>query len=306
MEDLLTHIEGRSVYVIAISKSGTTLEPAIAFRFLKQWIHARFDDAKERIVVVTDSKKGSLFSLASRAGYERFVIPEDVGGRFSVLSPVGLLPAACGGLDIQTLFYGAVAELNETVENEENAAARYALLRNALLSAGYETEVLASFEPKLSFFAAWFQQLFGESEGKNSTGVFPTTAAYSTDLHSLGQYLQDGRRTLFETFLLVDSAGRLTIPSDAENEDGLNYIAGRSLDSVNHNAFEATSRAHEAGGVPNMTIRMDCLSEENLGRCIYFFEHAVAIGGYLLGVNPFDQPGVEAYKKEMFAGLSRP
>ncbi len=222
-----------------------------------------------------------------------------------MLTPVGLLPAACGGIDIRSVFYGAVAEFNHLNEQEENDSLRYACLRHTLLKEGYETEVLAHFEPRLDYFAAWFQQLFGESEGKNHGGIFPTVAAYSTDLHSLGQYIQDGRRTLFETFLLVDPARGAVIPSDPENEDGLNYIAGRSLDAVNEKAYEGTSLAHEAGGVPNMTLRMDSLSEENLGRCIYFFEHAVSIGGYLLGVNPFDQPGVEAYKKEMFAALGR-
>lgn len=306
MADLLRYLEGKSVCLIAISKSGTTLEPAISLRFLRQWMHANFQDADKRIVVITDTKRGALFSLSVQAGYERFVIPDNVGGRFSVLTPVGLLPAACGGLDVRAVFYGAVAELNRLAEEEENPALRYALLRYALLKEGYETEVLAHFEPKLSFFAAWFQQLFGESEGKNHSGVFPTIASYSTDLHSIGQYIQDGRRTLFETFLLVDEERSTIIPATSDNEDGLNYVAGWSLDAVNEKAYEGTSRAHETGGVPGMTLRMDSLSEENLGRCIYFFQHAVSIGGYLLGVNPFDQPGVEAYKKEMFEELGRP
>ena len=305
MTDLLDYLNGKSVYLIVISKSGTTLEPAIAFRFLRQWLKSHFEDVHKRIVVITDSKKGALFSLASSSGYERFVIPDDVGGRFSVLTPVGLLPAACGGIDIRSVFYGAVAEFNDLNNLEENDSHRYACLRHTLLKTGYETEVLAHFEPRLDYFASWFQQLFGESEGKNHGGIFPVVAAYSTDLHSLGQYLQDGRRTLFETFLLIDPSHGAEIPSDSENRDGLNYLAGRSLDVINAKAYEGTSRAHETGGVPNMTLRMDSLSEENLGRYIYFFEHAASIGGYLAGVNPFDQPGVEAYKKEMLVALGR-
>jgi len=306
MSELLAYLDGKSVYLIVISKSGTTLEPAIAFRILRQWLASKFDNTSERIVAITDAKYGALYSLAQKSGYEQFVIPDNVGGRFSVLTPVGLLPAACGGLDIKALFYGAVAQMNDIAASENNDSLRYAVLRHALLKSGYETELFAFFEPSLHYFAAWFQQLFAESEGKNHSGVFPTIAAYSTDLHSIGQYVQDGRRTLFETFLMIDPGGKTVIPDDRDDLDGLNYIAGRTLDGVNEKAYQGTAVAHEAGGVPNMTVRIHSLSEENLGRCLYFFEHAVSIGAYLLGVNPFDQPGVEAYKKEMFTALGKP
>ena len=306
LTELLAHLEGKSVYLIVISKSGTTLEPAIAFRVLRKWLSEQYENYSDRVVAITDAEKGALYSFAVAAGYERFVIPDNVGGRFSVLTPVGLLPAACGGIDIRALFYGAVAQMKEIEANEDNDSLKYAVLRHALLNAGYETEVMAFFEPSLNYFAAWFQQLFGESEGKNHSGIFPTVAAYSTDLHSIGQYVQDGRRTLFETFLMLDPGKNGVIPTDSDNLDGLNYIAGMYLDDVNEKAYQGTAIAHESGGVPNMTIRIDSISEENMGRSIYFFEHAVSIGGYLLGVNPFDQPGVEAYKKEMFSALGKP
>ncbi len=306
LRELLEYLEGRSVFAIVVSKSGTTLEPAIAFRFVRQWMESRFDDTANRIIVITDPESGALNAIADEKDYSRFVIPRDIGGRFSVLSPAGLLAISVAGVDIRSLFYGAVAMLSELTDSEGNMALSYAGIRHYLLNEGYTTEVLAHFEPRLAGFSSWWQQLFGESEGKNHNGVFPTTAAYSTDLHSIGQYLQDGRRNLFETFLIVSEEEEVTIPPDPGDLDGLNYLSGQSTSSVNESAFQGTSRAHEEGGVPNMTFRLDVLSEENLGRCIYLFQHAVAVGGYLLGVNPFDQPGVEAYKKEMFSLLRRP
>lgn len=306
MRELLVYLEGRSVCAVVVSKSGTTLEPAIAFRFVRQWMESRFDDTALRIIVITEPESGVLNAFADEKDYARFVIPQDIGGRFSVLSPAGLLPIAVGGVDIRSLFYGAVAMLSELAEAEGNIALSYAGIRHYLLNEGYTTEVLAHFEPRLSGVASWWQQLFAESEGKNHNGIFPSVAAYSTDLHSIGQYLQDGRRDLLETFLIVKNEEVVTIPPDPGDLDGLNYLSGQSISAVNESAFKGTSRAHEEGGVPNMTLSMDVLSEENLGRCIYFFQHAVSVGGYLLGVNPFVQPGVEAYKTEMFSLLGRP
>ncbi|MCZ6758693.1 MAG: glucose-6-phosphate isomerase [Bacteroidetes bacterium] len=306
MRELLVYLEGRSVCAVVVSKSGTTLEPAIAFRFVRQWMESRFDDTALRIIVITEPESGALNAFADEKDYARFVIPRDIGGRFSVLSPAGLLPIAVGGVDIRSLFYGAVAMLSELAEAEGNIALSYAGIRHYLLNEGYTTEVLAHFEPRLSGVASWWQQLFAESEGKNHNGIFPSVAAYSTDLHSIGQYLQDGRRDLLETFLIVKDEEVVTIPPDPGDLDGLNYLSGQSISAVNESAFQGTSRAHEEGGVPNMTLSMDVLSEENLGRCIYFFQHAVSVGGYLLGVNPFVQPGVEAYKAEMFSLLGRP
>ena len=306
MRELLVYLEGRSVCAVVVSKSGTTLEPAIAFRFVRQWMESRFDDTALRIIIITDPESGALNAFADEKDYPRFVIPRDIGGRFSVLSPAGLLPIAVGGVDIRSLFYGAVAMLSELAEAEGNMALSYAGIRHYLLNEGYTTEVLAHFEPRLSGVASWWQQLFAESEGKNHNGIFPSVAAYSTDLHSIGQYLQDGRRDLLETFLIVKDEEVVIIPPDPGDLDGLNYLSGQSISAVNESAFQGTSRAHEEGGVPNMTLSMDVLSEENLGRCIYFFQHAVSVGGYLLGVNPFVQPGVEAYKAEMFSLLGRP
>ncbi|GMQ83080.1 MAG: glucose-6-phosphate isomerase [Rhodothermia bacterium] len=306
MRDLLDYLDGRSVFAIVVSKSGTTLEPAIAFRFVRQWMESRFDDTANRIIVITDPESGALNAFADEKEYSRFVIPRDIGGRFSVLSPAGLLAIAVAGIDIRSLFYGAVAMLSELSDSDGNMALSYAGIRHYLLNEGYTTEVLAHFEPRLSGFSSWWQQLFGESEGKNHSGIFPTVATYSTDLHSIGQYLQEGRRDLFETFLIITDEEEVTIPPDPGDLDGLNYLSGQALSAVNESAYQGTSCAHEEGGVPNMTFRMDVLSEENLGRCIYLFQHAVAVSGYLLGVNPFDQPGVEAYKKAMFSLLGRP
>lgn len=306
LRQLLAYLEGRSVYVVVVSKSGTTIEPAIAFRFVRQWMESRFDDASERIIVVTDPEKGALNAFAAARDYRKFEIPTDIGGRFSVLSPAGLLPIAAAGIDIRSLFYGAVAMLSECSEVDGNMALSYAGIRYYLLQEGFTTEVFAHFDPRLSGFASWWRQLFGESEGKNHGGVFPSIASYSTDLHSIGQYIQDGRRNLFETFLIAAGEAEVTIPPDPGDLDGLNYLSGQSLLLANNSAYEGTAHAHESGGVPNMTVHLDALTEENIGRCLYFFQHAVAVGGYLLGVNPFTQPGVEAYKTEMFSLLGRP
>lgn len=307
LSELLDWLDGRSVYVNVISKSGTTLEPALAFRFIRQWMHETFEDADRRIIATTDAESGALNAVADEFGYRTYVIPDDVGGRFSVLTPVGLLPIAAAGLDIQSLFYGAVSMLNDLSGTDDNPALAYAARRTILHEAGFDTEILSVFNPRLSRIGAWWQQLFGESEGKNHRGLFPAVCTYSTDLHSLGQFVQEGPRNLIETFLTVDRPSTtLSIPSDAANADGLNYLAGRSVSDVNQAALEGTIAAHREGGVPVASIRLQTLSEEDIGRLIHFFEHAVAVGGYLLGVNPFDQPGVEAYKREMFSRLGKP
>ena len=307
MRELLAYLEGKSVYVNVISKSGTTLEPALAFRFLRTWIEKRFPDADKRIIVTTDPEKGALNILQSSKGYTKYVIPAGVGGRFSVLTPVGLLPIAVAGIDIQALFYGAVSMLKTIDASDDNIAVQYASTRINLFEQGYSNEVLAVFEPRLSGIGGWWQQLYGESEGKELTGVFPTSLQYSTDLHSMGQYMQEGLRMIMETFLMIEkNTDSLTVPASDDDLDGLNYIAGKSISYVNQKAYEGTSLAHREGNVPNMTVWMDSLSAETLGAVMYFFEHAVAISGYLLDVNPFNQPGVEAYKKEMFRLLGRP
>jgi len=311
LNQLMTHLEGKSVYVNVISKSGTTLEPAIAFRVIRQWMEQQFDDADRRIIATTDAERGALRGLAQEKGYRTYTIDADVGGRFSVLTPVGLLPIAAAGFDIRTLFYGAVSMMNHLESADNNPAVAYAQTRYALHESGYTSEVLSFFEPALSGVGGWWQQLFGESEGKERKGLLPVTCQFSTDLHSLGQYLQEGKRNLVETFLMVGSARvDQTIPtfaSDADDSspDGLAFVADRSLSEVTRAAYEGTLAAHVAGGVPVQSIEVDELNEETLGGLIYFFEHAVAVGGYLLGINPFDQPGVEAYKKEMFSRLGR-
>ena len=307
LRELLDYLDGKSVYVNVISKSGTTLEPALAFRFVRQWLEDRFDDADRRIIVTTDPSTGALNQLQRERGYKKYAIPRDVGGRFSVLTPMGLLPIAVAGIDIRTLFYGAVAACERFTPAQDNPALDYAAIRYQLLQQGYAIEVLAAFEPRLSGFGGWWQQLFGESEGKEHKGLYPSSLQYSTDLHSMGQYMQQGQRTLVETFLMLeDVGGDFPVPDSPDNLDGLNYLAGRTMRHVNRQAYEGTARAHTDGGVPNMTIWLDRITPGPLGECLYFFEHAVAVGGYLLGVNPFDQPGVEAYKKEMFRLLGRP
>ncbi|MEM9666149.1 MAG: glucose-6-phosphate isomerase [Bacteroidota bacterium] len=309
VRQLLAHLEGKSVYVNVISKSGTTLETALAFRLVRDWMEAHFDDAKDRIIVTTDPERGALNALRQEKPYKKYVIPPSVGGRFSVLTPVGLLPIAVAGIDIRSLFYGAVQACQDlhTPAPVDHPALTYAALRTGLLQAGYQIEVLATFEPRLNGFGGWWQQLYGESEGKEHKGLFPAVVQYSTDLHSLGQYMQEGQRILMETFLMVEEdGGDLLVPSTAANLDGLNYLAGQTYTHVNRQAYEGTAKAHTEGGVPNLTLWLGAVNPSTVGEVIYFFEHAVAVSGYLLEVNPFNQPGVEAYKQEMFRLLGRP
>ncbi len=311
LHDLLEYIQGKSVFVNVISKSGRTLEPAIAFRCVRQYLEENFHDANTRIIVTTDPEKGALNTLRTTRGYKKYVIPEDVGGRFSVLTPVGLLPIAVAGVDIRALFNGAADALTQLASPNDNPALAYAALRSVLLQKGLSIDLLSVFEPALYGFGRWWQQLFGESEGKNGTGLFPFVAQYSTDLHSIGQYVQEGQRSLMETFLMVEQTGQaLAVPeepaSGSADLDGLGYLAGRSLQAINRAAWQGVAQAHADGGAPNLTLWLEEISPTCLGEAIYFFEHAVSVSGYLLGVNPFDQPGVEAYKKEMFKRLGKP
>lgn len=311
LEQLLSHLEGKSVVVNVISKSGTTLEPGVAFRVIREWMQRQFEDADARIIATTDAHKGALRKLSDERGWKTFIIPDDVGGRFSVLTPVGLLPIAVAGYDIRRLFYGAVAMMKDVDSRNDHAALAYAARRHALHEAGFTTEVLSVFEPRLDALGAWWSQLFGESEGKDGRGLFPARCVFSTDLHSLGQYLQDGKRNVCETFLVLeDDRGRLRVPSVAADEDGsgpdgLAFVAGKTFSELTRAALEGTMDAHEHGGVPVQAISISRLDEDTLGGLIYFFEHVVALGGYLLGINPFDQPGVEAYKKAMYQRLGR-
>jgi glucose-6-phosphate isomerase len=307
LRELLAYLEGKSVYLNVISKSGTTLEPALAFRFARQWLESRFDDPERRIIVTTDPTEGALNKLQSEHGYKKYVIPNGIGGRFSVLTPVGLLTIAAAGVDIRSLFYGAVEACQQLAAPGGNAALDYAALRYLLYRQGYKLETLATFEPRLGGIGGWWQQLFGESEGKEHKGLFPVGVQYSTDLHSLGQFMQEGERSMIETFLMVDNdGGELGVPASSDNLDGLNYLSGQTMRYINRQAYEGTARAHTDGGGPNMTLWLPQITPGTVGEALYFFEHAVAVGGYLLGVNPFDQPGVEAYKKEMFSLLGRP
>ncbi len=310
MSSLTNLLKDKNFGIIVISKSGTTTEPAIAFRILREQLEkqAGKDVAKRRIVAITDEKKGALRTLATQEGYDTFVIPDNVGGRFSVLTPVGLLPIAVAGFDIQKLIDGAKAMENTTLHpGSENPAETYARLRNALYKGGRDIEILVNFDPKLHYMAEWWKQLFGESEGKDGKGIFPAAADFTTDLHSMGQLIQDGKRNFFETVISVEeSHDHVVIPEAASDMDGLNYLAGRRMTDVNKMAELGTRLAHVEGGVPNIRITMPMISEYSLGQLIYFFEKACGISGYLLGVNPFDQPGVEAYKKNMFALLGKP
>lgn len=303
-------LAGKKFGIIVISKSGTTTEPAIAFRILKELLEkqAGKEAAKDLIVAVTDEKKGALRTLATQEGYETYVIPDNVGGRFSVLTPVGLLPIACAGFDIVKLVAGA-AEMEQTTlhPGAENPCEVYARLRNALYQSGKKIEILVNYNPKLHYFAEWWKQLYGESEGKDGKGIFPASVDFTTDLHSMGQWIQDGERTIFETVLSVkEPAITRRIPEDAANLDGINYLSGKRIDEVNKMAELGTKIAHVDGGVPNIKIELNKLDEHTLGQLIYFFEKACGISGYMLGVNPFNQPGVEAYKKNMFALLEKP
>lgn len=302
----------RQFGIVVISKSGTTTEPAIAFRLLKEQLEKQVgkEEAGKRIVAVTDAARGALRKLADTEGYKTFVIADNVGGRFSVLSPVGLLPIAIAGYDIRALVAGAVEMQKACAEDvpfAENPAAIYAATRNALYQAGKKIEILVNFNPKLHYLAEWWKQLYGESEGKDHLGIFPTSVDFTTDLHSMGQWIQDGERTIFETVLSVgEMKHTVVIPSDQDNLDGLNFLAGKRVDEVNQMAELGTQIAHVDGGVPNLKIEIPALTERYLGQLIYFFEKACGISGYILGVNPFNQPGVEDYKRNMFALLDKP
>lgn len=309
----LLEILAHHTYALAvISKSGTTTEPAIAFRILKDHLEKKVgkENAKDLIIAITDEKKGALRKMATNEGYKTFVIPDDIGGRYSVLTPVGLLPLAVAGHDLRSLIAGAKQMMEYTsplISFEENPAALYAAARNVLYQAGKTTEILANFNHKLAFMAEWWKQLYGESEGKENKGIFPASVNFTTDLHSMGQYIQEGMRNIFETVISVKEPGyTLRIPAEAENLDELNYLASKRIDKVNKMAELGTLLAHVDGGVPNILIEIPEINEYYLGQLMYFFEIACGISGYLLGVNPFDQPGVEAYKKNMFALLEKP
>ena len=310
--ELLEAVKDYSIAAIVISKSGTTTEPAIAFRIIKAEIEKRYGkaDAATRIVAVTDKARGALKTLATNEGYPTFVIPDDVGGRFSVLTPVGLLPLAVAGVDIKALVAGAVEMEKATAADvpvEENLSAIYAIARNALYESGKKTEILGSYEPKLQYVAEWWKQLYGESEGKDQKGIFPASVDLTTDLHSMGQFIQDGSRTMFETVLNIEtSREEIVIGEEPVDLDGLNYLAGKNVDFVNKSAMNGTILAHTDGQVPNFMIKVPEVNEFYLGELFYFFEFACGVSGYLLGVNPFNQPGVESYKKNMFALLGKP
>ena len=309
MAELQEYLRNRKFGIIVISKSGTTTEPAIAFRLLKEQLEAQVgrEEACKRIVAITDEKRGALRTLATAEVYETYIIPDNVGGRFSVLTPVGLLPIAVAGFDIHALVKGAADMAKATISGTDTLSLEYAKTRNALYRAGKKIEILVNFNPKLHFFSEWWKQLYGESEGKDGKGIYPASVDDTTDLHSMGQWIQEGERIIFETVISVEkSEHTLTIPFDESNLDGLNYIAGKRIDEVNKMAELGTRIAHIDGGVPNIKISIPEISAYNLGSLIYFFEAAVGISGYLLGVNPFNQPGVEAYKRNMFALLEKP
>jgi glucose-6-phosphate isomerase len=311
MADLLEAIEGMDISVNVISKSGTTTEPAIAFRIFKELLEKKYgkEAAKERIFATTDKARGALKSLADAEGYETFVIPDDVGGRYSVLTAVGLLPIAVSGVNIDEMMKGA-ADAREAYSSEDldnNDCYKYAAMRNVLYNKGKTTEIVVNYEPSLHFFGEWWKQLYGESEGKDNKGLFPAAVDFSTDLHSMGQYIQEGRRNIFETVLNVENPRKnIVIEASKEDADGLNFLSGETMDFVNKKAFQGTLLAHNDGGVPNVVVNIPELTPYHFGYLVYFFEKACGISGYLLGINPFDQPGVEAYKKNMFALLGKP
>ncbi|MCT9853446.1 glucose-6-phosphate isomerase [Priestia megaterium] len=311
----ITHLfellEGKDISVNVISKSGTTTEPALAFRLFRDYMERKYgkEGARERIFATTDQEKGALKKLADEEGYETFVIPDDVGGRYSVLTAVGLLPIAAAGIDIDRMMEGALAAAQKynNADLTTNESYQYAAFRNVLNRKGKDIELLVNYEPSLHYVSEWWKQLFGESEGKDQKGLFPASVDFSTDLHSMGQYVQEGRRNLIETVIQIKKPQvEVTIQEDPENIDGLNFLAGKTMDEVNKNAFQGTLLAHVDGEVPNLIIELDELNEYTYGEMVYFFEKACAMSGHLLGVNPFDQPGVEAYKKNMFALLGKP
>ena len=311
LAELLTICEGRDFSVNVISKSGTTTEPAVAFRVFRALLLRKYgaQEAAKRIFVTTDKSRGTLKALADREGYETFVVPDAVGGRYSVLTAVGLLPIAVAGIDIEALMQGAADAMQAYTDPDldRNDCYRYAAIRNLLYRSGKKIEMCVAYEPRFAMMCEWFKQLFGESEGKDGVGIYPSSAIFSTDLHSLGQYIQQGERHLFETVVLFrESAQEICIEEDPENVDGLNFLSGKTLSFVNRKAFEGTVLAHTDGGVPNLILELDRADAYHVGYLIYFFELACAISGYVLGVNPFDQPGVESYKKNMFALLGKP
>lgn len=311
ISELMDLVEQRNVACVVISKSGTTTEPAVAFRIIKQYIENRYGtkEAAERIVAVTDAERGALKSLSTQEGYRTFVIEDNVGGRFSVLTPVGILPIVLAGFDIRAMLKGA-AEMERAcaVASEENPALQYAAMRNLLYSEyGRKIEILVSFNPKFQYLGEWWKQLYGESEGKDGKGIFPASVNFTTDLHSMGQYIQDGERILMETVVSVEKSSRsVIIESDPQNLDGLNFLAGKHVEECNAMAELGTKLAHIDGGVPQLGVSVEKIDEYNLGQLFYFFEKACGISAYILGVNPFNQPGVEAYKKNMFALLNKP
>ena len=310
LHDLMAILDKKDYSLSVISKSGTTTEPAIAFRILKQHIIKKYgeEEAASRIVAITDKARGALKQLANVKGYKTYIVPDDVGGRFSVLTPVGLLPIAMAGIDIRALVKGAV-EMEQSCKSNptvDNLVSQYAVARQVLYGMGKTNEIMVNYEPRLVYFSEWWKQLYGESHGKQHKGIFPASVTFSTDLHSMGQYIQDGLRNLFETVISVENSNhKLCIPMENEDLDQLNYIAGKRISEVNHKAELGTVLAHEDGGVPNLRIVIPEVSEKVLGELIYFFEMACAVSGYMLDVNPFDQPGVEAYKKNMFALLGK-
>ena len=310
LHDLMAILDKKDYSLAVISKSGTTTEPAIAFRILKQHIINKYgeEEAASRIIAITDKARGALKQLANVKGYKTYIVPDDVGGRFSVLTPVGLLPIAMAGIDIRALVKGAVEmeKLCKAQPTVDNPVTQYAVARQVLYGMGKTNEIMVNYEPRLVYFSEWWKQLYGESHGKQHKGIFPASVTFSTDLHSMGQYIQDGLRNLFETVISVENSNHeLRIPMENEDLDQLNYIAGKRISEVNHKAELGTVLAHEDGGVPNLRIVIPEVSEKVLGELIYFFEMACAVSGYMLDVNPFDQPGVEAYKKNMFALLGK-
>ncbi|MFK5855925.1 MAG: glucose-6-phosphate isomerase [Bacteroidota bacterium] len=311
MVELQNVLDNNDYSLTIISKSGTTTEPAVSFRILKNHLENKYGkaEAKSRIIAITDKERGALKQLADEEGYESFIVPDDVGGRYSVLTPVGLLPIAVAGFNIRELLDGAIkmkTHIESSPKIEDNPVSTYAAVRNALYNAGKTIEITVNYEPKLYYMTEWWKQLYGESEGKETKGIFPAGVGFTTDLHSMGQYIQDGLRNIFETVISIEKPNNeLKVPTDDKNLDGLNYIAGKPLHEVNHMAETGTTLAHVDGGVPNLRIILPNISENTLGQLIYFYEMGCAISGYILGVNPFDQPGVEAYKKNMFALLGK-
>jgi glucose-6-phosphate isomerase len=312
LADLIKILDQRDYALTVVSKSGTTTEPAIAFRILRRHLEDKYgkEEARKRIIAITDQSKGALKKLANAEGYKTYVVPDDVGGRYSVLTPVGLLPIAVAGFDIRQLIAGAKA-MKEVVTKaqtiEDNPSFKYAAARNALYKAGKLVEITVNYQPSLNYITEWWKQLFGESEGKQNRGIFPAGVSFTTDLHSMGQYIQEGARILFETVISVDQPQRnISVPKEDEDSDGLNFVAGKRVHLINHEAERGTLLAHMDGGVPNITVKLPQINEYILGQLIYFYEFSCALSGYILNVNPFDQPGVEAYKKNMFALLGKP